>query len=441
MWSYSYDLADQLLTAVERSTDPTPVVLKRYGYTFDAAGNRLTEQIDDVAKVSTFDQLNRITSQLPGGALRVAGALNEAATLTIQGRPTPVTSDNRFIGAMPTTTGTNTLTIAATDPSGNATSQQYEVDITGSGRTFSYDANGNATVDGTRTYEWDARNQLTAIVVGAHRSEFTYDGLRRRTRIVEKDNGVVQNDTRLFWCQAAICEERAADGMTVLRRRYAQGEQVAGAATFFALDHLGSVRDVTDGSATVLARYTFEPWGKRTQASGTAMTPVGFATQRQLTAVDLSLTYFRGYDPELGRWLSEDPIGWRGGKNFYAYTGNNPVRYIDFLGLCGCTTVKSYEVYLACIAYNAGQPEHVEVQVLCALLFTEGFVPGLVCEVVVAHHYRRKCHACATYCAETGPDPACFETGPSEAGEGPRAPGPPGPTPRPPGSRGNRGRR
>ncbi|MCL4848503.1 MAG: hypothetical protein KJ066_18310 [Acidobacteria bacterium] len=48
------------------------------------------------------------------------------------------------------------------------------------------DANGNLTADGTRTFEWDARNQLVAVTVGTHRSEFVYDGLQRRVRQVEK---------------------------------------------------------------------------------------------------------------------------------------------------------------------------------------------------------------------------------------------------------------
>lgn len=51
------------------------------------------------------------------------------------------------------------------------------------------DANGDLTSDGTRTFEWDARNQLVAINVGTHRSEFAYDGLQRRVRVADKENG------------------------------------------------------------------------------------------------------------------------------------------------------------------------------------------------------------------------------------------------------------
>jgi len=82
--------------------------------------------------------------------------------------------------------------------------------------------------DGTRTFEWDARNQIVAVTVETHRSEFTYDGLQRRVREIEKENNVVQSDTRLLWCGTEICEERAANGFTVTRRAFRQGEEIGG---------------------------------------------------------------------------------------------------------------------------------------------------------------------------------------------------------------------
>jgi YD repeat-containing protein len=51
----------------------------------------------------------------------------------------------------------------ATDPSGNQATRQYQVDVAGGAKTFTYDANGNLISDGTRTFEWDARNQLVAV--------------------------------------------------------------------------------------------------------------------------------------------------------------------------------------------------------------------------------------------------------------------------------------
>jgi RHS repeat-associated protein len=46
-------------------------------------------------------------------------------------------------------------------------------------------------------------------------------------------------------------------------------------------------------------------------------------------------SYYRAryYDPQIGRFISEDPIGFRGGMDFYAYVGNSPYNFSDSLGL------------------------------------------------------------------------------------------------------------
>jgi RHS repeat-associated protein len=324
-----------LATVVKSSTGGSPTVLSRYAYTYDPAGNRTTEQIGDAALLSTHDGLNRVFQQQPGGVLRFAGTVDEPATVTIQGGPARVAATNMFSGTAATAVGSNTVTIQATDSSGNTTSVQYQVTVSGTGRTLTYDANGNFTNDGTRTFEWDARNQLVAVTVGTHRSEFTYDGRQRRVRIVEKESNVVEADTRLLWCDGGICEERASDGVAVTRRIFAGGEQVAGTTRFFAGDHLSSVTDVTDDTGTLLGRYGFDAWGRRTLLAGIDVTSVGFTGHQWHATGGLSLTWYRGYDAELGRWLSPDPLGTVDGLNVYLYVQNNGMNRIDPLGLAG----------------------------------------------------------------------------------------------------------
>ena len=207
------------------------------------------------------------------------------------------------------------------------------------------DANGNLTADGTRTLEWDARNQLLAVDVGTHRSEFSYDGQQRRIRVIEKESSVVQSDTKVIWCGSEICEERAGDGTTVNQRPFKHGEQVGSASPFFGADHLGSVTEVTDSSAALLARYAFDPWGRRVLATGTDATTLGYTGHRMHEASALALTMFRAYDPAAARWLSEDPLLTKTSDparsvsmpNRYRYASNSPVRWFNPTGLISWT--------------------------------------------------------------------------------------------------------
>src|SRR5438876_12374859 len=91
--------------------------------------------------------------------------------------------------------------------------------VTGSGsKTLVYDADGNLTSDGTRTFEWDPLNRLTAVTSSTHRSELTYNGLSQRVKIEEKENGNVTSTKNLVWVGSEISEER--DGSNTVRKRY-----------------------------------------------------------------------------------------------------------------------------------------------------------------------------------------------------------------------------
>jgi uncharacterized protein RhaS with RHS repeats len=58
---------------------------------------------------------------------------------------------------------------------------------------------------------------------------------------------------------------------------------------------------------------------------------------------------FNRYDPQTGRFLTQDPIGLAGGVNLYAYAGNNPVSYSDPYGLNPCLIAPQ-----ACMAVAGG---------------------------------------------------------------------------------------
>jgi RHS repeat-associated protein len=409
-WQYDYDNADQLIRAVKETDDIAPAVLKRYGYAYDLAGNRSAEEIDNLVIGANYNSLNQVTTQQPGGTIRVAGLVNEAATVKIQNQQAQVAADNSFQGTIVVPSGTTTFSVVATDANNNVTSQEYELDNTGSTKTFSYSPNGNLASDGTRDFEWDARNELASVENGTSRVEFSYDGLRRRTRAVTKESGVVTNETRFVWCGMRICEERGSDGITVVRRVFDFGEQVSGAATFFGPDHLGNITEITNVSEAVTARYSFDPWGRREVAAGTDSTHHGF-TGHYLD--DLSGTWlapFRVYDPDLGMWLSEDPLKMVDGVNLHEYVRNDPVRWFDPSGLClyigpPCKKTFHSDTFAACMLHHA--PAALVAFAICARAGVR-FGPWgtAACGALAGIGWGSLCTLCATHC-DTPNMPSC----------------------------------
>lgn len=93
-------------------------------------------------------------------------------------------------------------------------------------------------------------------------------------------------------------------------------------------DMLGSVVSESDESGNIISRSQYEPFGKR---MGGDKEGIGYTGHLQ--DKDLGLTYMqaRYYDPLIGRFYSNDPIGFRDVHSFnrYAYANNNPYKYVD----------------------------------------------------------------------------------------------------------------
>jgi len=338
VFNLGHDLADQLVEATLQSTDPTPVVAKRFRYAYDKAENRTAEQVDGAVTQASHNVLNQLTTSTPGGAIHFGGTTNETANVTVGvvGQapvPARTTATNEFNALVSVPPGTTNVEVKATDPSGNLRTNTYSVSQSGATNTFTYDGNGNMLSDGTRTYEWDAINQLVAINQGVNRSEFTYDGWGKRVRMVEKVSGATTSDRRFLWCGLEICEERDSAGSTVVKRFFAQGVQDNGTALFYATDHLGSVRELTDSTGTVRARYDYDPYGRTTRVSGDKDSDYTYAGLFAHQASGLHLAVFRAYDSGLGRWINEDPSGHDDGINMLRYVSGAPISWSDPLGL------------------------------------------------------------------------------------------------------------
>jgi RHS repeat-associated protein len=132
-----------------------------------------------------------------------------------------------------------------------------------------------------------------------------------------------------------MAEERDVNNK-ITKRYFDQGEQRinAGVPTsyYYTFDYLGSVREMVDSSGTIQARYSYDPYGRATQISGPLSCDFQYAGMYEHATSGLNLTQFRAYNPNLGRWLSRDPLGESEGLNLYAYCNGDPINNIDPLG-------------------------------------------------------------------------------------------------------------
>jgi len=97
-------------------------------------------------------------------------------------------------------------------------------------------------------------------------------------------------------------------------------------------DQLGSTRMLTDGTGTVRATFTYDPYGNITASTGTATTPFGFCGQYRDAEDGFIYLRARYYDPATGQFLSLDPAV-SSTREPYAYTAQNPVNGTDPTGL------------------------------------------------------------------------------------------------------------
>lgn len=234
---------------------------------------------------------------------------------------------------------TNTVTISATDTDTppEVTTQNWQFNVPAVSRTFTYDANGNTLTDGVRTMTWDAKNRLKTVTVGANTWKWDYD--YRDRRVKEYLNNAV---TKLFiWSGNEIVQERTAAN-TITRTHYSGGfsdgaTPTSGTKYQTLTDHLGNIREVLTSAGVVAARYDYTPYQGPVQVGAATVVPTFLTIGRYYhhAGSSLELAKYRAYDPAQGRWMSEDPLEEYGGQNLYEYVDNDPIEWIDRLGLMG----------------------------------------------------------------------------------------------------------
>lgn len=346
--TYDYDDLDRVIEEIT----PQGTV----SYTYDDAGRRTSMTVTGESAVNyTYDNANRLT-QISKGAATVTVAYdndNRRSSLTL---PNGVVTEYTFDAASQLTdlvykySGSTLGSLSFTyDAAGRLTSTGGSYARTGlpstvnsatynaanrqtafGSLTLTYDLNGNLTGDGTNTYTWNARKQLASISGGVSAS-FTYDAFGRRTAKTLSSTTVTY-----LYDGLNLVQELSGTTPTV---NYLNGgldeaftRTDSSSTTSYLADALGGTLALANSSGSLQTEYTYEPFGK-TSVSGTSSANTLQYTGRENDGTGLYFYRARYYSPSLQRFISEDPIGFLGGINLYAYVENAPLNYVDPLGL------------------------------------------------------------------------------------------------------------
>ena len=332
---HSYDAAGQLtaLGPVDGSAGVSATLQ------YDAVGH-LTRLINRSANGSTLFGDLRQSYDKVGNILTVqdgVGTTNYSydALYQLTGAVGPGLNESYSYDAVGNRTAKNGVTYVY-----NAANQLVSAS---DGSSYAYDANGNLTsktVGGqTTSYSWDGYDHLARIdfADGSH-ADYTYDVDGRRLSKRER-NGQM---TYYIYEELNLVQEVNAAGSVIASYVYDRLDQPISMTRdnttyYYLYDHLGSVIGLSDGANSLVATYRYDPWGNLIASGGSnpaLLNPFRF-TGREWDA-ESGLYYYRAryYDPQIGRFLSQDPLHLvTAGVHGYAYAGNNPLRYVDPSGL------------------------------------------------------------------------------------------------------------
>ena len=348
--SYTYD-GDERRQTMTVAGQPT------VQYTFDST-SRLRQIRQNGATVALdYDAAGRRTSlTLPNGVLTQYG-YDQASELTsiqylsgaaalgdLQYSYDPAGRRTGVSGSFARTNLPNAIS-GATYNQNNQLTQWGSISPT-------YDLNGNLQNDGVSSYSWNSRNQLASMNGGT--DVFTYDSFGRR---IAKS---ISSTAKVYLYDGANSVQELQGGNVTANLMTGGIDELflrtdsSGAWNFLA-DALGSTAALTDTTGQIQTQYTYEPFGNTT-ATGTTSGNVNDYTGRELDETGLYFYRARYYNPQIGRFISEDPIRLAGGINFYAYVGNDPSNRIDPLGLAQCVYSISAHTMVCQPNADPGQP-------------------------------------------------------------------------------------
>ena len=248
------------------------------------------------------------------------------------------------------------------------------------GTTYYYDDLGNLIhrelADGeVQNYFYDLHDQLVKAEVfkkdGTKETwAYSYDALGRRIGKGRLKDGEVsdglEEETGFVWDGSHLLQEVHSDGrytyiytdpgsyepLAQVRDWTTEDGESRQQTHYFHCDQIGIPREMTDKDGNLLWFGNYTGWGRlkeETRVTDSAYQPFRLQNQYADRETGLHYNFFRYYEPDVGRFVSQDPIGLMGGENLYWFAPNAQ-DWVDPLGESG------YKLRLSMESQNMFRP-------------------------------------------------------------------------------------
>jgi RHS repeat-associated protein len=208
-------------------------------------------------------------------------------------------------------------------------------------RTYTYNNAGSVLNSGATTHTYfNSGRMKTAKLGSATATNYVYNALGQR---VKKYGGAAGTNYFMYDEAGHLVGEYNSSGALIQETVWLGDIPVAtlrGTSVYYVhTDQLNTPRKVTTTAATPLLKWKWDPTpfgeGTPTEPSGAFKYNLRFPGQYFDVETGLNYNYFRDYDPAVGRYVESDPIGLKSGVNTFAYAAENPVQFLDPMGLMG----------------------------------------------------------------------------------------------------------